>query len=379
MNINTNNYQELLLLYVDGELQPHEMDAVDEFVAKNYEAKEELDLLLSTKLDSIDHEEFKGLQKDALFKFENDEINLHNYPAYFVEYVNNALNDTDKKQVEDFAKSNQKIANEFELYLQTKALPDYAVVFENKEVLYKKVAKRPIVFMYFKQFSAAAVVIGILLTTFIVFNKEGKNDVAVTPPTIKTEKQLGVENNATVGTTQQQTVTSTAILNKEVSTKINTNKKQTITTNSTTSTKNNPTNDVAQIKKTNNTPNNTVVQNNTLQTTNEIVKNQSPTIKPADNEIKLENKTIQTSTTNTEVVTSPTNATEIKNTINTSTAKNVVYKTLDVDTENDNTVYVGNLKLNKQKVNGLLNKVGKIFGKSKKAQLEDVATSTASL
>ena len=62
-----------------------------------------------------------------------------------------------------------------------------------------------------------------------------------------------------------------------------------------------------------------------------------------------------------------------------ASAKNVTYKTLDIDADNENTVYVGNLKLNKQKVNNLLKKVGKIFGKSKKAQLEDVATSTASL
>lgn len=380
MNINTNNYQELLLLYVDGELQPHEMDAVDEFVAKNYEAKEELDLLLNTKLDSIDNEEFKGLPKDALFKFENDEINLHNYPAYFVEYVNDALSDTHKKQVETFAKSNQQIKKEFELYQQTKALPDYAVVFENKEVLYKKVAKRPIVFMYFKQFSAAAILIGIIATTFILLSKEPSVDTVKTAIEVKDSKQNPQDINTTSINKQNNASINPSLIqnNNKVTTE-----KNKVTLKEVDFTKTNSVNNEVVNNKTSNNNNNssTPLPINSLQTENDVAKNQATSV-TTSNETTNQTKPIQTLTTNdvaNNTTTNTANTVANNNALNNSIAKNIVFKTLDVDAENDNTVYVGNLKLNKQKVNGLLGKVGKIFKKSKKAQLEDVATSTASL
>jgi len=51
MNINRNNYEDFLLLYVDGELAPQEMLEVDAFCGKHPDLAEELQLLMETKLD----------------------------------------------------------------------------------------------------------------------------------------------------------------------------------------------------------------------------------------------------------------------------------------------------------------------------------------
>ncbi len=374
MNINNNNYHELLLLYVDGELQPHEMDAVDDFVANNFEAKEELELLMQTKLEDIEPINFSGLQKDALFKFENDKINLHNYPAYFVEYVHNALKESEKLEVETFVAHNANLHAEFELYKQTKLLPNNALVFKNKEILYKKEEKRRILYMSFRQFSTAAVLIGIMVTTFIVFNKQEINNVAISPSTkeIATPQKsnetiapaLNIVENATAKTHINSNKTKTDVEpGKVVINSVASNNKIGIATIK------QPAND-----KTSSTQPVLIIKNTSQQ--DNIAKTQEA-IKPSNNiptqETILPQNNVNSETVKNNVSENP----EVDN--KNATAKTVVFKNLDVDNENDNTVYVGNLKLNKQKVNGLLNKVGKIFGKSKKAQLEDVATSTASL
>ncbi len=52
INIDRNNYEEFFLLYLDGELSPEEQQAVEAFAALHPDLSEELDVLLTTKLDS---------------------------------------------------------------------------------------------------------------------------------------------------------------------------------------------------------------------------------------------------------------------------------------------------------------------------------------
>jgi hypothetical protein len=378
MTINNNNYQELLLLYVDGELQPKEMDAVDDFIANNYRAKEELELLLNTKMAALEDVDIKPLQKDALFKFEKDAINQYNYPAYFVEYVNEALSQEDRLAVEAFANTQASLTSEFELYKLTKVLPNQAIVFANKEVLYKKEEKRPVVYMYFKQFSAAAILIGIMLTTFIVINKKDNNG-----------KVVNTSNNETVLPNSSEI--KTPITNRNVDDKsLAKVKDQTNSSNSgieklstgkKISSKKNISNTEVALNnvETNKLQSPSLASQKKLTSVENIVGKNQDIVKPIIEEQSIaktntnEVGVIQTIPTVSGIVENPNKTNSV------ASAKNVTYKTLDIDNENENTVYVGNLKLNKQKVNNLLNKVGKIFGKSKKAQLEDVATSTASL
>ena len=378
MTINNNNYQELLLLYVDGELQPKEMDAVDDLIANNYRAKEELELLLNTKMAALEDVDIKPLQKDALFKFEKDAINQYNYPAYFVEYVNEALSQEDRLTVEAFANTQTALQKEFELYKQTKVLPNQAIVFANKEVLYKKEEKRPVVYMYFKQYSAAAILIGIMLTTFIVINKKDNNGEVVNTASNQTVLPSSSEIKAPIVNSDLDDKSVAAVKNKTLSSNGSIEK---LSTEKKISSKKNTSNAEVALNnvETNKLQSPTVASQKKLTSIENVVGKNQDIVKPI-----IEEQSIAKINTNEDGVTQtlPTVSGVAENPYKTNSvasAKNVTYKTLDIDADNENTVYVGNLKLNKQKVNNLLKKVGKIFGKSKKAQLEDVATSTASL
>jgi len=378
MTINNNNYQELLLLYVDGELQPKEMDAVDDFIANNYRAKEELELLLNTKMAALEDVDIKPLQKDSLFKFEKDAINQYNYPAYFVEYVNEALSQKDRLTVEAFANTQTELQKEFELYKQTKVLPNQAIVFANKEVLYKKEEKRPVVFMYFKQYSAAAILIGIMLTTFIVINKKDNNGEVVNTANNQTVLPNSSEIKAPIINSDLDDKSVAAVKNKTLSSNGSIEK---LSTEKKISSKKNTSNAEVALNnaEANKLQSPTVASQKKLASVENVVGKNQDIVKPI-----IEEQSIAKINTNEDGVTQtlPTVSGVVENPYKTNSvasAKNVTYKTLDIDADNENTVYVGNLKLNKQKVNNLLKKIGKIFGKSKKAQLEDVATSTASL
>jgi hypothetical protein len=378
MTINNNNYQELLLLYVDGELQPKEMDAVDDFIANNYRAKEELELLLNTKMAALEDVDIKPLQKDALFKFEKDAINQYNYPAYFVEYVNEALSQEDRLAVEAFANTQASLTSEFELYKLTKVLPNQAIVFANKEVLYKKEEKRPVVYMYFKQFSAAAILIGIMLTTFIVINKKDSNGEVVNTSNNETVLPNSSEINAPI---TNRNVDDKSLAKVKDQTNSSNSGIEKLSTGKKISSKKNISNTEVALNnvETNKLQSPSLASQKKLTSVENIVGKNQDIVKPIIEEQSIaktntnEVGVIQTIPTVSGIVENPNKTNSV------ASAKNVTYKTLDIDNENENTVYVGNLKLNKQKVNNLLNKVGKIFGKSKKAQLEDVATSTASL
>ena len=52
IQLDRTNYEEAFLLYVDGELTTEAANAVEAFAAAHPDLQEELDILLTTKLDS---------------------------------------------------------------------------------------------------------------------------------------------------------------------------------------------------------------------------------------------------------------------------------------------------------------------------------------
>ena len=80
MNINTNNYQEMLLLYIDGELDVDAQKLVEIYIEQNVYAKQEFDTLRDAKLQ-IDDVKFGDIS--FLLKTENEDIRLNNYEENF--------------------------------------------------------------------------------------------------------------------------------------------------------------------------------------------------------------------------------------------------------------------------------------------------------
>lgn len=164
--INRHNYETYFLLWVDGELSSEEKVAVDRFVAENPDLAEELALLQSTQLHPDEPLVFKG--KEMLYKKEGQDISLNNYEEWFLLYTDNELSEEQKMQVELFVLQHPDLQREFE-YLQQTRLPEENWVFANKEILYRQsTARPPVLYMRWMRYAAAAAVIGIMATVWML-------------------------------------------------------------------------------------------------------------------------------------------------------------------------------------------------------------------
>lgn len=362
MNITLNNYEEFLLLYIDGELNTHEMQLVEAFVKNHPTIQAELQSLQDTKLVP---EEYCFGNKASLYKKQlPQEITKANYQEKLLLYVDNELTSSEKADVEKFVLHHPSVQQEFTVLKYTKLLPEN-ISCPNKEDLYRKENKRAPIFYIFRA-AVAAIFVGFIgLAYLLIAKNENINNgggVVITKSTIKTDKnniplKKDSINSSTPILPQQNNVAKDAVANTKKS-------KQN-----------------QQIRATGVDPNNNTsipaVQNNAL------VTNNSTTIvipKKQDQDIAVNNlapvisKATIASNPNDPSALINANALVANNLENnnaTKTFTQTVYKNLDVENEESNAILVGNMRLNKTKVKNLFNKVGKLFGKSKKAQMEE--------
>lgn len=181
--INRNNYEEYLLMYLDGELSSEDTRSVELFLESNPDIKEELLLLQQTILQP---EEIEFTAKHTLYR-KAEGISLGNYQEYFLLYVDNELSASEKESVETFVLQNPQLQDEFTLLKET-VLPKENIIFHNKEILYRKEEKRrPIVISFRWASLAAAAMMGLI--ALIIFNNGNEpNEVAVTEPEIRENK-----------------------------------------------------------------------------------------------------------------------------------------------------------------------------------------------
>lgn len=193
MNINRHNYEAFFLLYVDNELSAADRKAVDVFVQQNPDLKIELALLQDTvmKADDIMLE-----RKDRLYMEEDISALQKN----LLLYADNELTDAEKKSVEKLIATDKTALVEWNILQHTKLQPDMAVVFEDKQLLYRRENGRVVPFKWWR-IAAAAVLLGIGLWTGISQYKntgetksdarEVANNKTTGPGQIKTEINQG--------------------------------------------------------------------------------------------------------------------------------------------------------------------------------------------
>lgn len=182
--INRNNYEEYFILYMDNELGEEARRMVEEFVTVHPDLKEELDILLQSKLVPDQHIIFEGKEELMAFSQGSSSINLSNYEEWLLLYTDNELNGGERKLVEDFAAENPSVKKELDLLLQTKLQPE-SLVFAGKASLYRKEEKvRPIA--WWRMAAAAAVFIAIGTSVFVLMNKGNDKTGASDPVVVST-------------------------------------------------------------------------------------------------------------------------------------------------------------------------------------------------
>lgn len=332
MSINRNNYEEFLLLYIDGELTIQQQKEVEFFINQHTDIKQEFNDLLNTKLKATDV--YFG-DISTLLKDEKASINLNNYQEHFLLFVDNELSKENKHATETFVLQHPALQNEFTTLQQTK-LPIETIECPSKEELYKK-ERKPIVF-YLQRLAVAAVFIGFGAFVYNLFSTNKKTETIVVAPKNSEQKV-----NTTIS--NQQKNAASIVLQKEAvtvnSVDANLNKKTAavLAKKIVTDIKNTEEKKIENIV-TNNTPVTLVKQENVLINNNALVNN---------NTVSINKPTIQ----NTQIASIVEN--NQQPTTNNATVA-IIYKTLDVDDEDNTTIQKKTSKLK-----GFLKKAAKMI------------------
>ncbi len=172
MEINRDNYEMFFLLYADNELDRAAKEAVEAFVSSHADLREELNVLLQTRLPADETVAF--LHKERLYKTSAilSFINMHNYEEYFVLYADGELNAEEQRAVEDFIGKYPQKQAELALLQSLKLRPDSSIVFPGKASLYRGGKSKPrIVAMQWSRMVAAASIIAIGLWVWMNTDK----------------------------------------------------------------------------------------------------------------------------------------------------------------------------------------------------------------
>jgi hypothetical protein len=344
MNINRHNYESFFLLLVDGELNAQQQEEVMMFVDTNPDLAVELEALYATKLP-VDEPVFFP-NKQSLIKEAGTSISLANYEEWFCRYIDKELTQAEVAAVELFVLQHPTLQSDF-LLMQETVLPVEAIFFENKEILYRKEAKRVVFIPYLRQFAVAAALLMVVFSVWFVTRNSNVDT-----------------NNALVNNTTNP-INNGSIINGDKPSSINTQKNNQVT----------------------------VTENNLARSTNATTNKQEVLVKKdainlqqsqALAQVSLPKNTVEENVVTTASSTNTTALPVVEKQIETNTAKvevepleeepqrvveKVSYKELDTD-ENGKSLYVGAIEINKDKLRGFLRKAGSIF-KSKAKQEED--------
>lgn len=168
MNINRHNYEEYFILYMDNELSAEDRRLVEAFVSAYPDLKEELDLLMQYKFQP-ERIELPG--KEELWKG-SDLIHPGNQTEWFILYLDGELSSTEKNRVAQYILNEPAAANEWAL-LQKTRLVEEAIVFENKESLYRREEeKRRAIPLYFFRIAAVIMLALIGLGLFYILSDQ---------------------------------------------------------------------------------------------------------------------------------------------------------------------------------------------------------------
>lgn len=175
MQINRHNYEEFFILYMDNELCDADRRMVESFVQKHPDLKDELDTLLQYKLEPDTSVNFIG--KDDLLKLNGESpITLTNYEEWLLLCADGELNVAQETAVKNFIAAHPAINKEWEQLLQSRFQPDEAIIFADKDKLYRREEKvRPMLPRWWRMAAAAVLLIGAGLTTAIIINNNKKD------------------------------------------------------------------------------------------------------------------------------------------------------------------------------------------------------------
>jgi hypothetical protein len=182
---------------MDNELSSDGRREVELFVKENPDLQEELNLLMQTQL--IPDNSFVFAGKEQLLKDPGTiSINTNNYEEWLLSYTDNELSAEQKIAVEKFIANNPVAKTELEVLQKAKLHPDPAIVFANKEILYRKEEKVRVIVIHWRRIAvAAALLLAISTTTFLVLNNKNNQEVIADGEKKSAQEKIDVKQTNT--------------------------------------------------------------------------------------------------------------------------------------------------------------------------------------
>ena len=133
MKITRDNYEPFFLDYLEGNLDENKIDQFLDFLEKNPDLKEELQLFEHVNLPE-EHIGFSG--KESLYKSAAEEkLMLENK---VIAYLEGDMEQEDRKLFEIYLSGHPELYKEYKLYTKTRLHPDPGMTYPDKQKLYKK-------------------------------------------------------------------------------------------------------------------------------------------------------------------------------------------------------------------------------------------------
>jgi hypothetical protein len=276
MNINRNNYETFFLLYADGELRADECRAVEDFINENEDLRIELDMLEATVLPN---EEISFADKSFLYK---EIIFDSSIQEQLLLKIDNELGEKELVNINAQISTTVDVQKEYESLLRTKLDATEKIIFEEKDLLYKRERDNVVVFR-FARWAAAAALIGFGLFFGLKFfgGKNSEPSVEVATNKKAERNNIALNNNtAPVNSNAQNQNAVTNITNNALRENINSK-------NAKTNSESKMNNDnIALAKK-----ENAINKNNAIQNTNQTQEKNS--INSVEEQIALIKKNIK--------------------------------------------------------------------------------------
>jgi hypothetical protein len=183
MQINRQNYEQYFLLYADGELSRSERNAVQQFVTENKDLAIELEMIQATILPK---EEIKLLDKNFLYKGVDKKTE-----EQLLLKLDNELPIKELAAIDALIHNDSTVKASYELLTKTTLDKNETIIFEHKNLLYKKEKDNVVPFGYLR-WAAAAMLIGVALFTGVKMYNNKNN---IEPSMVDAGQQNKKENN----------------------------------------------------------------------------------------------------------------------------------------------------------------------------------------
>jgi hypothetical protein len=184
MEININNYEEIIVDFLDKKLDDNTVAKLFVFLDQNPNIKAEFDLINGNQTLLIAEPitfDFSGLLKQ-------EKIIVADYSNKLIALLENDLTTEDTKSLEAEIRTYPELAAEFELFKKTKLVPENDIVFANKKLLNKK-GGFTIIPLFARYSAIAAVFIAVVMGVYFFSNNNGEQMADKVDTTIAKSKQ----------------------------------------------------------------------------------------------------------------------------------------------------------------------------------------------